>query len=322
METNDEEHPTEVTTANANQPQQHLPERTWRQFLGWLRHPNRERPKWTDVSLVLLYAAIVILALMQWWEIRESGKQTDKLVAAATGINAHQAQLVTDNKQTLLDNRNALAAALKENRDELRNTLEQDRNAQDANTMQLLSLVNEYEKVARATESVAKATVKSVNLGNRAIVNVFRYEVSDITPDKPITVKVTIANTSRTPATNLHGIVKFRFWPTSSYPPLGYTESDSTAQRGRLTSDDPFWLQATMNPIGAAAYDSYKTGATTMYIWGTVWYADINSGKFARWTDFCNERSFENATLHASAPCKQHQDTEDDHPNEPWRPLP
>jgi hypothetical protein len=42
-----------------------------------------EGPKWTDVAIVILTIGIVFFALMQWLEMRGSGRQTDQLVSYA-----------------------------------------------------------------------------------------------------------------------------------------------------------------------------------------------------------------------------------------------
>jgi hypothetical protein len=44
--------------------------------------PNGDRAKWTDKAIVVLTAGIVFLAFMQWLEMHEGGKQTDRIIAA------------------------------------------------------------------------------------------------------------------------------------------------------------------------------------------------------------------------------------------------
>jgi hypothetical protein len=45
-------------------------------------NPLKDRPKWTDVAIVLLTGGIVFLAFMQWREMSNAGVQTDKIIAA------------------------------------------------------------------------------------------------------------------------------------------------------------------------------------------------------------------------------------------------
>lgn len=56
---------------------------------AWWSSPNRrwnkpkgERAKWTDKAIVVLTGGIVFLAFMQWREMNEGGKQTDKIICA------------------------------------------------------------------------------------------------------------------------------------------------------------------------------------------------------------------------------------------------
>lgn len=53
-----------------------------KRFLQWKRDPKRERAGWTDAAIVLLTCGIVLLAFMQWLEMHEGGKQTDRIIAA------------------------------------------------------------------------------------------------------------------------------------------------------------------------------------------------------------------------------------------------
>ncbi|MDR3572570.1 MAG: hypothetical protein P4L50_01795 [Anaerolineaceae bacterium] len=101
----------------------------FRRLKEWRSDPYRERASWTDKAIVLLTVGIVVLAGMQWKEMDDSGRQTDKIISAANLIEDHQKQLVTDNKTVLGENREALANVLKENREELAKALQQNRDA-------------------------------------------------------------------------------------------------------------------------------------------------------------------------------------------------
>jgi hypothetical protein len=119
-------------------------------FVAWLNHPSRERPKWTDVSTVILSIAVTFVAVTQCYEMHSAGKQTDRLIENARLIESHQKQMVLDNQNILKDNRTALDAALKENRDELAKALKDNRDAAAANSKQLARMAGASEKSAEA----------------------------------------------------------------------------------------------------------------------------------------------------------------------------
>ncbi|MFZ0274435.1 MAG: hypothetical protein WB524_15125 [Acidobacteriaceae bacterium] len=54
----------------------------WRRFQEWRKNPFRDRAGWTDKAIVFLTAGIVFLAWMQWNEMHDSGKQTDRIIDA------------------------------------------------------------------------------------------------------------------------------------------------------------------------------------------------------------------------------------------------
>jgi hypothetical protein len=87
---------------------------------AWWRSPSRrwnkpkgERAKWTDKAIVMLTAGIVFLAFMQWLEMHEGGKQTDRIIAAdermAVAMEGAVGQAKTSfeaaNKQAILSQR-------------------------------------------------------------------------------------------------------------------------------------------------------------------------------------------------------------------------
>lgn len=45
-------------------------------------HAPREKAKWTDIAIVILTVGIMLWAGLQWWEMHDAGKQTDKIIAA------------------------------------------------------------------------------------------------------------------------------------------------------------------------------------------------------------------------------------------------
>jgi hypothetical protein len=110
---------------------------------------------WTAVGTI----AIAVTSFYQWraikgqlGEMQSSGTQTDKLICAANQIEEHQKQLVADNKQGLLDNRNALSASLEENRSELSNALRENRDALKAQTAAANGELAEIQKQTEISE--------------------------------------------------------------------------------------------------------------------------------------------------------------------------
>ena len=89
-------------------------------------------------TLVLMLVGVGTYFILknQLHEMHEGGTQTDRIIAAANLIESHQKQMVADNKDILLDNRNALDKALSENRSELAKALAQNRKALEASEAQ------------------------------------------------------------------------------------------------------------------------------------------------------------------------------------------
>lgn len=87
------------------------------QYPGQETNPLKDRPKWTDVAIVLLTAGIVFLATMQWREMINAGVQTDKIIAAderlanamEDSVTNAQAAFDAANKQAILGERAWLA---------------------------------------------------------------------------------------------------------------------------------------------------------------------------------------------------------------------
>ncbi|HMD77670.1 MAG TPA: hypothetical protein VKG86_09875 [Terracidiphilus sp.] len=107
-------------------------------------HKDRHSGEKISTSDKIMAAATVVIAVgtlvsaaaivLQWREMVGGGTQTDQIINAANGIKTAQGQLVSDNKQVLADNRQALAEVLQENREELANALQQNRDALQSQT--------------------------------------------------------------------------------------------------------------------------------------------------------------------------------------------
>src|ERR1035441_2681884 len=121
----------------------------------------RPETVWMAVfTFVLAMVGIGTLAVLrnQLAEMHGSGEQTDKIIAAASLIESHQKQIVSDNKQILSDNRSALAESLAENRREIDLTIQQSRQA--------------FETSERDIKRVLDASIEASRLDQRAWVGV------------------------------------------------------------------------------------------------------------------------------------------------------
>jgi hypothetical protein len=134
---------------------------------------------------------------MQYREMDASGKQTDKIITAANLIEAHQNQIVLDNKQVLSDNRKAIANTLTENRNELAAALKQNREA--------LEVSAEQGKAAMA------ASIEASRLAQRPWIKIKHRIMSPLTFDVPrnggqmaiMTIEDTMENIGQSVALNV-----------------------------------------------------------------------------------------------------------------------
>ena len=148
-EPNEKNDAPQIKSSYHNNPPEGFFKTTVSRFRYWWRDPYRDKPKWTDRAVAFLTIGIVILAGMQWKEMDDSAKQTDKIIRAANLIEGHQNQIVLDNKQVLVDNRKSLADSLSENRRELANVLQQNRDALEASKRQSKAALDESTDAAR-----------------------------------------------------------------------------------------------------------------------------------------------------------------------------
>jgi hypothetical protein len=155
-----------------------------RRVRDWWKDPFRTRANWTDKAVVLLTCAIVLLAYMQWKEMHEAGGQTNQIISAARLIEAHQNQLVRDNRTALSDNRVALATVLKENRDELARVLQQNREATNAQTAalngQLAAMQGQLEAADRPWMDVDILITSPLIYDGKTVRTEFSFVLSDI----------------------------------------------------------------------------------------------------------------------------------------------
>ncbi len=213
--------------------------------------------KWMAVFTLLLFlvtGGTLIILKNQLQEMRGSGTQTDKIINAANLIEDHQKQMMTDNKQALEDNRNALNASLKENRTELSKVLGQNREA--------LKLSGEQSKAA--LDATIKAAGEQSALMNAQLVAVQKQtEVSErpwlsveVTSENGmqfvngeqavVALKLTIKNVGKSIAKQVQADAKL--FPTSAGMPFAL----DAATHQRELCDHP-----TIAPLGT--FDVFPT---------------------------------------------------------------
>lgn len=69
-----------------------------------------DKPKWTDVAIVILTVGIVFLAIMQWWEMHSGGVDTHDLAVAA-GKQADAARALGEQAKLQADGTRDLSVA-------------------------------------------------------------------------------------------------------------------------------------------------------------------------------------------------------------------
>jgi len=153
-----------------------------------------DRPKWTDVAIVILTVGIVFLATMQWWEMHSGGVDTHDLAVAA-GKQADAAK--------------ALAEQAKAQTDKMRESL----GKTDDLIRQAAAQATATNELAGTAGKQAELTAQSVADNKtssyrefRPYVHVTRFDFTgDLFKGELIKGKASIINSGRTPAVNVNG---------------------------------------------------------------------------------------------------------------------
>jgi hypothetical protein len=254
------------------------------------RRINRRVTRWfrwlldIDANRVIALAAIVtaaativytLYARRQWSTMSQTlghvvsndagaSLQTDKIVAAASKMEGHLKQMVTDNKTMLADNKQAITNALKDNREELAKALGQNRDA-------LANSISQGEKALNTS-------IESSRIDRRAWLGVSTLNVVQFDKAKSLKLEIGFINSGRTPALQVKDGTKWRFnsgwvagpapdWPTNflmepqqSVPPQGsFVRRIEMAQR-----------------VFGPHYEAIKAGTEFVYFYGQMTYADIS----------------------------------------------
>jgi hypothetical protein len=75
-------------------------------------NPLKDRPKWTDVAIVILTGGIVFLAFMQWREMSEAGTQTGKIIEADERLAAANERFATAMENSVKEAEKSLKAVI------------------------------------------------------------------------------------------------------------------------------------------------------------------------------------------------------------------
>jgi len=98
VKTVNQHEPSESKPADNNDPNRNFTD----SFKAWLRDPHRDKPKWTDVAIVILTGGIIFLGAMQWIEMHSGGKDTHDLAVQAKS-QADAAKSQADGTKNLAD---------------------------------------------------------------------------------------------------------------------------------------------------------------------------------------------------------------------------
>ena len=234
-----------------------------------------EKPKWTDVAIVVLTVGIVCLAGMQWWEMHSGGAQTDRIISAAQGIEYNARQIVADNREVLAKNKEAIEDTLRENREELAKALAQNRHALDASASQ--------------GKMALQAAISASRLDQRSWVVVSKFALSEEPqPDKDFSGIFWMVNSGTTPALNVSPASRLGLWGGQP-PPADFANSLGTRNRGmippRTTGDTHFYTGPLR--LTKAQVDAYAAGAARIYADALIAYDDAFGTGGPHWTKVC-----------------------------------
>jgi hypothetical protein len=195
-----------------------------------------DKPKWTDVAIVILTAGIVFLAYMQWKEMNDSGKQTDKIITADERLAA---AMETSNRNS----ERALKASL-------------DANAQS--TAESDKALNASVAAAR-NDQRAWFGVKEITLA------------SPIAKGKPVQISIVGLNTGKTPALDV-SLGEVRVGPSETDRSRDFVYSVPDREVVAPNHTDVFYPTLTYSDDSIKAL---LAGTIKIYVAGKVDYRDV-----------------------------------------------
>lgn len=221
-----------------------------------------ESPKWTDKAIVILTLGIFGAAALQTYifhrqrqEMTESGRQTDRIIAADQRLAAANERFA-----------DAMEASNTSNRESLEKTLKQSRIA-------------------------LNATVRQSEIAQRAWVYAIVQPASEdhFEAGKPFDIRITTKNTGKTPATNVSSVSYVTIVQIESSPDLALPRP-TFKQKDYVPFDN---ISPDSTRYGDFVYNLTETdveringGRVRIYAWGRIQYDDVFG--VHHWTTFCS----------------------------------
>jgi hypothetical protein len=222
-----------------------------------------EKPKWTDKAIVILTGGIVFLAGMQWYEMCNSGMQTDKIIAADERLAKANERFATSMETTATNSKTAFDATLAE----MQKQSGAMRDAAGASKSQSDTARNELS-----------TTIDNARFDQRAWLGIADFKVIEFEKGKTFKVDVGVSNSGKTPALDISQASNYILSPTKILGP------DSNA-----LADAPFEPMPAVAPQGhmtahfgmpwddmSAHYDAINKGTEWLYFFGEIRYTDTS----------------------------------------------
>jgi hypothetical protein len=254
---------------------------------------------WTTTIVAFGTLVQVGIGLFQYWLVKESGeqatKQTDRLIAAYERISNTSIEALNEVKRSNTEAANKAERAV--------NASESfaDAATQQANTSAQTARASEIS--ARAAEAGVKTSIDRLEYELRPYVHPTVVEMLKLELGKPVSMRVTLQNTGKTPAVDL----KIRFQaaygtPDAEIPDKIEYYGKPIEGRPFLGSGMPSYLTTDESEL-VPYVKRIKDSEIRIYILGDVDYDDIIDIKTRFYSEFC---FYYVPVRNAFEPCKKH----------------
>jgi hypothetical protein len=273
-DSNDPKEPPSASTAEIGQHQAGPPANGGDQGGGNRRPPKEVPPpnpwyaglNWTDwitaiSALITALATVVIMiwAGLQWYEMHTGGADTTKIANAADQIKTY-AGSVKDSAKQFSDSAGEIDTKI--------GTAETD-----------------FANMATNSANAIKATQEQMRLDQRPWAYVFSYSLSE-EPEagKPITVKIGVLNSGKTPAVNLGVMTHPSCWDRETPEPDWTTVANDLSHA--MVPPQATGFSVTTSPLTLAnCLDAYNSGQAAIYVRAKIVYDDTFGQP--HWTTVC-----------------------------------
>jgi len=235
-----------------------------------------DRPKWTDVAIVILTGGIVFLGYMQWNEMHEGGKDTHDL--------AVQAKSQADAAKSLADSTKNLADRMKDQADRTKVIADQ-----------AVVQAQSASSAAKTADASLKDSRSSFRQEQRAYVAVTVFTMSNppTRTDKNgrhVCGDVHVANSGRTPAVNTAIFRYATFGPKAQATIEAFKPPERTPPSGAMLGivGDNYGTACTEKAVDTTTEQNLVNGTLPLYVYGVIEYDDIFGNPHQ--TGFCSER--------------------------------